>query len=62
MKIKTDEFLIDKVYEDLRLKNPKVARLKRRKESYLLKTRRLKVTKFFQSDENFDPSILEIKY
>ena len=29
MKIKTDEFLTDKVYEELRLKNPKVARLKK---------------------------------
>ena len=53
MKINTDEFLIDMVYEELKLKNPKVARLKK-KQSYRLKVYRLKVTKVFQREENFD--------
>ena len=35
------------------LRNPKVARFKKKKKPYRLKIRRLKVTKFFQSDKKY---------
>ena len=49
-KILTDEFLTDKVYEELRMKNSKVARLKK---IYTLSVKNSSV----KSDENFDRRI-----